>query len=38
MFFQESGVDQNEFRDFVASGASDPEVEQWIQKHANAAK
>ena len=38
MFFQESGVDQNEFRDYVASGASDREVEEWIKEHANAAK
>jgi hypothetical protein len=36
-FFQESGIDQDEFRDYVATGASDNEVEQWIQEHANAA-
>jgi hypothetical protein len=38
MFFQESGVDQDEFRDYVATGASDQEIESWIQNHANAAK
>jgi hypothetical protein len=38
MFFQESGVDPDEFRDYVATGASDQEIESWIQNHANAAK
>jgi hypothetical protein len=35
-FFQESGLDMDEFRDFVATGASDAEVEHWVQEHANA--
>jgi hypothetical protein len=35
-FFQEAGLDKDEFRDFVASGASDEEVEHWIQEHARA--
>jgi Domain of unknown function (DUF5069) len=34
-FFDESGLDMDEFRDFVATGASDAEVEQWVQEHAN---
>lgn len=29
-FFAETGIDQNEFRDFVATGASDDEVAAWI--------
>ena len=36
MFFQESGIDQSEFRDFVATGASDEEVERWISEHETA--
>lgn len=35
-FFQEAGVDRNEFKDFVATGASDEEVAQWIEEHAQA--
>ncbi|MDB6034527.1 MAG: uncharacterized protein JWM16_4865 [Verrucomicrobiales bacterium] len=34
-FFEESGLDMDEFRDFVATGASDAEVEHWVQEHAN---
>ena len=33
-FFEEAGIDKNEFRDFVATGASDDEVKQWLQEHA----
>jgi hypothetical protein len=38
MFFQESGIEQGEFRDFVETGASDSEVETWIAQHATAHK
>jgi hypothetical protein len=34
MFFQEAGIDKNGFKDFVATGASDKEVEQWLKEHA----
>lgn len=34
--FEETGMDMDEFRNFVATGASDDEVEQWIQEHARA--
>ncbi len=34
MFFQEAGINKEEFRDFVATGASDGEVEQWLKDHA----
>lgn len=33
-FFAEAGIDGNEFRDFVATGASDQEVEEWLSAHA----
>jgi hypothetical protein len=32
-FFEETGIDMQEFEDFVATGASDSEVGDWIQKH-----
>ena len=35
-FLREAGLDVNGFKDFVATGASDDEVEQWIQEHASA--
>ena len=34
MFFQEAGIEDEEFKDFVATGASDEEVEQWLKEHA----
>ena len=30
MFFQEAGIEKEEFKDFVATGASDEEVEHWL--------
>jgi hypothetical protein len=36
-FFAEAGIEENEFRDFVATGASDEEVEQWVTDHARSA-
>ena len=33
-FFDFSGIDSNQFKDFVASGATDSEVAEWIQQHA----
>ena len=35
MFLNEAGLDANEFRDFVATGASDEEVAQWVSEHAH---
>lgn len=35
-FFQDAGVSQNEFRDFVATGASDDEVEAWLKERVQA--
>jgi hypothetical protein len=35
-FLDEAGLDANEFKDFVATGASDEEVAQWIEEHAQA--
>jgi hypothetical protein len=32
-FFEQTGIDMQEFEDFVATGASDDEVAQWIQQH-----
>lgn len=34
--FHEIGIDQNAFRDFVATGASDKEVGEWIEQHSKA--
>lgn len=31
--FQQTGINMSEFRDFVATGASDEDVAQWIQQH-----
>jgi hypothetical protein len=33
-FFEETGIRMQEFEDFVATGASDAEVGQWIKEHA----
>ncbi len=33
-FFASSGIDAEEFRGFVASGAGDAEVADWIRDHA----
>jgi hypothetical protein len=38
MFFNDTGISADEFKDFVATGASDQEVEQWVQEHAAAAR
>ncbi|MDB6019313.1 MAG: uncharacterized protein JWR19_3802 [Pedosphaera sp.] len=35
-FLETAGLDQNEFRDFVATGASDSEVDKWIRLHVHA--
>jgi hypothetical protein len=35
-FLSEAELDAEEFRSFVATGATDEEVEQWIQEHAHA--
>ena len=32
MFFQEAGIRQKDFETFVATGASDQEVEDWIEE------
>ena len=34
-FFHETGIDQNAFRDFVATGATDEEVGEWIARHSH---
>jgi hypothetical protein len=33
-FFGSSGIQAEDFRDFVATGASDEEVGEWIAEHA----
>jgi hypothetical protein len=33
-FFRESGINSEEFKSFVATGASDDEVGRWIEEHA----
>jgi hypothetical protein len=35
-FFQETGIDMNAFREFVATGASDEEVSRWIAERIKA--
>jgi hypothetical protein len=35
-FFHETGIDQDEFQNFVATGASDEEVGEWIAQHTKA--
>ncbi len=35
-FLDEAGLDPNEFKNFVATGASDREVAEWIEEHARA--
>ena len=37
MFFEEAGIKEGEFKDFVATGASDQEVEDWLKEHASGA-
>lgn len=37
-FFEEAGIDQDEFREFVATGASDGGVDKWIRMHAHSHK
>lgn len=34
VFFEFTGIDQDKFKDFVATGATDEEVEDWIYEHA----
>ncbi len=36
-FLDNAGIDADELKEFVATGASDPEVEEWIEEHAEAA-
>ena len=33
-FFSFAGIEANQFRDFVATGASDADMAEWIQQHA----
>lgn len=33
-FFTEAGVKQREFEEIVATGATDAEVEKWLEEHA----
>ena len=33
-FFDFAGIDANQFRDFVGTGATDSEVADWIEQHA----
>jgi hypothetical protein len=33
-FFEFTGIDSNQLKDFVATGATDPEAAQWITQHA----
>ena len=35
-FLDEAGINPDELKDFVATGASDQEIAQWIQTHAHA--
>lgn len=37
-FFKEAGVRKNEFKDFVATGASDEEVGEWLEERAAAGR
>src|SRR5688572_8585161 len=34
MFFEEAGIDKDEFKMCVDTGASDKEVELWLKEHA----
>ena len=34
VFFEFTGINEKEFEDFVATGATDEEVEDWIHEHA----
>jgi hypothetical protein len=34
MFFEFTGISADEFKDFVATGATDEEVASWVAKHA----
>jgi len=34
-FFNETGIDQNAFREFVATGATDEDVAAWIARHSH---
>ncbi len=36
VFFEFAGIDSDEFRDYVATGATDEEVEEWITARARA--
>jgi hypothetical protein len=38
MFFREAGIDANKFKNLVATGATDSEVEDWLREHARAAR
>ncbi|EEF61868.1 DUF5069 domain-containing protein [Pedosphaera parvula] len=35
-FLDDTGLDVQEFKDYVATGATDKEVDAWIREHANA--
>jgi hypothetical protein len=34
-FLSSAGIDKEDFKQFVATGASDEEVAEWIQEHAS---
>ena len=36
-FFEATGIEADEFRDFVATGVDDSQVEEWIRQRATAA-
>ena len=37
-FLLNAGIDQEEFKNFVATGASDEQVADWIEEHAHVSK
>ena len=37
MFFEEARIDKEQFKAFVATGASDNEIENWLHEHARRA-
>ena len=38
LFFEQTGIDQDEFRDYVATGATDQEIAAWIRQHKTVTK
>src|SRR5687768_9698502 len=37
-FLTAAGIDQEDFKNFVATGASDEQVAEWIEEHAHVAR